>query len=97
MSDNRRGFLAFAENVLSEFQISLADNVADAAIEFIRDKFRAGYSVSATVRDLRAELAAQLVAQAAEQDTTRALLQREIDPHAAAQAAAYDGELLGDL
>jgi hypothetical protein len=66
MSNGQRGFEAFATNVLREFDITVLANTTDAAVKFIRDKFRAGYSIDATVRDLRAELHAQLIASAAQ-------------------------------
>jgi hypothetical protein len=65
MSDGQKGLEQFTGAVLREFQIANPACSNDATRNFIRAKFRAGYSIDATVRDLRAELHAQLIAQAA--------------------------------
>jgi hypothetical protein len=66
MSNGQRGFTMFLTNVLREFHIQWPSNVTEGTRAFIRAKFRAGYSIDATVRDLRAELHAQLIANAAQ-------------------------------
>jgi hypothetical protein len=66
MSDGQRGLEQFMGAVLREFQIANAACSNDATRHFITKKFRAGYSIDATARDLRAELHAQLIASAAQ-------------------------------
>jgi hypothetical protein len=67
MSDGQRGLEQFMGNVLREFQIANPACSNDATRNYIHAKFRAGYSIAATVRDLRAELHAQLIAAAAQE------------------------------
>lgn len=65
MSAGQRGLDTFTCNVLREFHIADPEQANAGACQFIRDKFKAGYSISATIRDLRAELHAQMLANAA--------------------------------
>lgn len=68
MSSNQRGLDAFIGRVLREFQIAHPSTVTPATTKFIREKFMTNHSVSATVRDLRAELHAQMIAEAAKRE-----------------------------
>jgi hypothetical protein len=80
MSNSQQGLDQFTARVLRAFHIDDPAQANPATLKFIGEKFRARFSVSATVRDLRAELHVQLVAQQVE------LERQAAEDHAHAEA-----------